>query len=56
MNQMSADMCKVAAVLGGKVEEDFRRWYIDQQLAEYYVLYSDSEDVAWLDKIDQRYI
>ena len=51
---MAADMCKVAAVLGGKVEDDFRKWYIDQQLAEYHVLYSESEDVAWLDKIDQR--
>uniref|UniRef100_A0A914ELC9 Vps53 N-terminal domain-containing protein n=1 Tax=Acrobeloides nanus TaxID=290746 RepID=A0A914ELC9_9BILA len=46
LNQMAADMCKVAAVLGGKVEDEFRKWYIDQQLAEYHVLYSESEDVA----------
>ncbi|KAH7731207.1 Vps53-likeN-terminal family protein [Aphelenchoides avenae] len=55
LNQTTADMCKVAAVLGGSVEADFQKWYINQQLAEYYVLYSETEDVAWLDKIDQRY-
>lgn len=49
-------MCKVAAVLGGSVEADFQKWYINQQLAEYFVLYSETEDVAWLDKIDQRLV
>ena len=54
INQNAADMCKVTAVIGGKLEEDFQRWYVEQQFGEYYVLFSDSEDVAWIDKIDQR--
>lgn len=48
-------MCRVVSILGGRVEDDFRSWFITQQLAEYKVLYADNEDVAWLDKIDQRY-
>jgi len=70
LNQNTADMCKVAAVLEGAVEDEFRRWYfmervcadqptefryINQQLAVYLVLYSDTEDVAWIDKIEERY-
>ncbi|KAE9551032.1 hypothetical protein FO519_005766 [Halicephalobus sp. NKZ332] len=55
INQNAADMCKVTAVIGGKLEEDFQRWYVEKQFGEYYVLFSDSEDVAWIDKIDQRY-
>uniref|UniRef100_A0A7E4W585 Vacuolar protein sorting-associated protein 53 homolog n=1 Tax=Panagrellus redivivus TaxID=6233 RepID=A0A7E4W585_PANRE len=55
INQLAADMCKVTAVLGGKLEEEFQKWYIDQQFGEYYVLYSDNEEVAWIDQIDQRY-
>lgn len=54
INQTAADMCKVTAVIGGKLEEDFQKWYVSQQFGEYYVLFSDSEDVAWIDKIDQR--
>ena len=48
-------MCKVTAVIGDKVEEDFQKWYVDQQFGEYVVLYADSEEVAWLDNIDHRY-
>lgn len=47
-------MCKVASELGGTVKDDFCRWYINQQLAVYTVLYSDTEDIAWIDKIEER--
>ncbi|KAI1717145.1 vacuolar protein sorting-associated protein 53 like protein [Ditylenchus destructor] len=55
LNQNTTDMCRVAAVLGGAVQDEFRKWYITQQLAVYLVLYSESEDVAWIDKIEERY-
>uniref|UniRef100_A0A915DXZ3 Vacuolar protein sorting-associated protein 53 homolog n=1 Tax=Ditylenchus dipsaci TaxID=166011 RepID=A0A915DXZ3_9BILA len=55
LNQNTADMCRVAAVLGGAVQDEFCKWYITQQLAVYLVLYSESEDVAWIDKIEERY-
>lgn len=55
INQSAADMCKIAAVIGGELEVNFRIWYIKQQFGEYYVLFADNEDVAWIDKVDQRY-
>jgi hypothetical protein len=42
-------------VLGGKLEEDFIAWFIGQQLAIYGVLYAESEDAAWIDKIEERF-
>lgn len=51
---MTADICRVADVLGPAVRNEFCRWYINQQLAVYTVLYSESEDVAWIDKIEER--
>ena len=47
-------MCKVVAILGGKIEADFRAWFINLQLKEYLVLFADNEDCAWIDRIDQR--
>lgn len=55
MTQNTADMCRVASVLGGTVQDNFCKWYIGQQLAVYLVLYSESEDVAWIDKIEERF-
>jgi hypothetical protein len=49
-----ADMSKVVAILGGKIESDFRSWFINLQLGEYKFLFADNEDCAWIDKIDQR--
>lgn len=30
-------------------------WFIDLQLSEYTHLFDSTEDVAWLDKVNQRY-
>ncbi|KJH40611.1 Vps53-like protein [Dictyocaulus viviparus] len=49
------DMCRVAAALEGNVKASFCRWFIDQQLSEYIVLYAENEEGAWLDKIEERY-
>ncbi|KAI6188011.1 Vacuolar protein sorting-associated protein 53-like protein [Aphelenchoides besseyi] len=54
-NAKVSDMCKVVAILGGKIESDFRAWFINLQLGEYRLLFADNEDCAWIDKIDQRY-
>lgn len=48
-------MCKVASCLGENVQIEFSRWFIDHQLSEYAVLYGESENIAWIDKIDLRF-
>ncbi|KAL3095313.1 hypothetical protein niasHS_007412 [Heterodera schachtii] len=55
VDQQTSEMCRVVSVLGGKLQDDFINWFINQQLAIYTVLYADSEDVAWLDRIEERY-
>ncbi|CAI4232374.1 unnamed protein product [Auanema sp. JU1783] len=55
LNERVTDMCRVAAALEGGVQENLCKWFIDQQLSEYTVLYAENEEGAWLDKIDDRY-
>jgi hypothetical protein len=50
------DICRVISVLDPTVKADLSTWFVDQQLSEYHVLYSDTEDIAWLDRIDQRFV
>lgn len=56
MNSSVMDMCSVASSLDPGVQADFCRWFCDHQLAEYAVLYGESESIAWIDKIDLRFI
>ncbi|ETN79872.1 Vps53-like protein [Necator americanus] len=55
LSERVTDMCRVAAALEGTVKANFCKWFIDQQLAEYTVLYAENEEGAWLDKIEERY-
>ncbi|VDM53282.1 unnamed protein product [Angiostrongylus costaricensis] len=55
LTERVTDMCRVAAALEGSVKANFCRWFIDQQLSEYVVLYAENEEGAWLDKIEERY-
>uniref|UniRef100_A0A0N4X9B2 Vacuolar protein sorting-associated protein 53 homolog n=1 Tax=Haemonchus placei TaxID=6290 RepID=A0A0N4X9B2_HAEPC len=55
LSERVTDMCRVAAALEGSVKSNFCRWFIDQQLSEYTVLYAENEEGAWLDKIEERY-
>ncbi|CAD6184986.1 unnamed protein product [Caenorhabditis auriculariae] len=55
LNDKVTEMCRVAAALEGNVKDNFCKWFIEQHLAEYVVLYADNEEGAWLDKIDERY-
>ncbi|KRX53091.1 Vacuolar protein sorting-associated protein 53 -like protein [Trichinella sp. T9] len=49
------DVCLVLSVLDRTVREGLISWLIDQQLAEYKILFDDTQDDAWLDKIDLRF-
>ncbi|KRY01493.1 Vacuolar protein sorting-associated protein 53 -like protein [Trichinella pseudospiralis] len=48
------DVCLVLSVLDQEVRDGLIGWLIDQQLAEYKILFDDTQDDAWLDKIDLR--
>ncbi|XP_063963114.1 vacuolar protein sorting-associated protein 53 homolog isoform X2 [Lytechinus pictus] len=50
-----AEACLVVRVLDPKVKKDLMKWFVTLQLQEYMVLFQESQDVAWLDKIDRRY-
>ncbi|KHJ99153.1 Vps53-like protein [Oesophagostomum dentatum] len=54
LSERVTDMCRVAAALEGSVKENFCKWFIVQQLAEYTVLYVENEKGAWLDRIEER--
>lgn len=49
------DLCRVVSVLDPQVKTELSGWFVQRQLAEYLVLFEDTQDSAWLDKIDQRY-
>ena len=49
------DLCRVVSVLDPNVKSELTAWYVKQQLTEYVVLFEDTQDSAWLDKIDHRY-
>uniref|UniRef100_A0A1I7VT28 Vacuolar protein sorting-associated protein 53 homolog n=1 Tax=Loa loa TaxID=7209 RepID=A0A1I7VT28_LOALO len=55
LNSSVTDMCRVASSLDIAIREDFCKWFIEHQLSEYLVLYGESENIAWIDKIDLRY-
>ncbi|XP_055339700.1 vacuolar protein sorting-associated protein 53 homolog [Paramacrobiotus metropolitanus] len=50
-----ADACRVVSVLDPKIRKELLRWFIKMQLSEYTVLFQESQDAAWLDKVDRRY-
>ncbi|XP_050525562.1 vacuolar protein sorting-associated protein 53 homolog [Daktulosphaira vitifoliae] len=54
-NRQMAEACKVVSILKPNVKDDLLNWFIDLQLSEYTHLFDTAEDVAWLDKVNQRY-
>ncbi|OQV21214.1 Vacuolar protein sorting-associated protein 53-like protein [Hypsibius exemplaris] len=50
-----ADACRVVSVLDPKIKKELLAWFIKMQLSEYLVLFEESQDTAWLDKIDKRF-
>jgi len=53
--QQLSQSCLVLDVLDPKVKRELLKWFVSLQLSEYNVLFSSSQDVAWLDKIDRRF-
>lgn len=54
-NKQLAQACLVVSTLDPKVKRDLLKWFVDLQLQEYMHLFQETEDTAWLDKIDKRY-
>lgn len=50
-----SEACRVVSVLEPEVKNELLKWFINLQLAEYIHLFQESQDCAWLDKIDKRY-
>lgn len=47
--------CLVVSVLKPSIKKELLHWFVDLQLEEYNHLFQETEDTAWLDKIDRRY-
>lgn len=54
-NQQLAEACLVVSILEPKVKRDILKWFVSIQLSEYSHLFQETQDIAWLDKIDKRY-
>ena len=54
MTDRVTDMCRVATALESGVKENLCKWFIDQQLTEYTVLFAENEEGAWIDKLEER--
>ncbi|KAL4143131.1 hypothetical protein QTP88_005495 [Uroleucon formosanum] len=54
-NRQMTEACLVVSILEPKVKDELLEWFIDLQLSEYTHLFDSTEDVAWLDKLNQRY-
>ncbi|XP_044261324.1 vacuolar protein sorting-associated protein 53 homolog [Tribolium madens] len=54
-NKQLAQACLVVSTLDPKVKKDLLKWFVNLQLQEYNHLFQETEDTAWLDKIDKRY-
>ena len=55
-NRQLAEGCLVISTLDPKWKRNLLKFILTRQLAEYSIIFSDGEDVAWLDKIDNRYM
>lgn len=53
-SQHALDVCRVVSVLDKNIKNELIIWFLQQQLAEYLVLFEDTQDSAWLDKLDER--
>ncbi|XP_060532808.1 vacuolar protein sorting-associated protein 53 homolog isoform X2 [Cylas formicarius] len=54
-NKQLAQACLVVSILDPKVKHDLLKWFVNLQLQEYNHLFQETEDTAWLDKMDKRY-
>ncbi|XP_071057217.1 vacuolar protein sorting-associated protein 53 homolog [Onthophagus taurus] len=54
-NKQLSQACLVVSILEPRVKKDLLKWFVNLQLQEYNHLFQETEDTAWLDKIDKRY-
>ncbi|GJQ81321.1 hypothetical protein Trydic_g20533 [Trypoxylus dichotomus] len=54
-NKQLAQACLVVSILDPRVKKELLKWFVNLQLQEYNHLFQETEDTAWLDKIDKRY-
>ncbi|UJR25480.1 hypothetical protein I4U23_006826 [Adineta vaga] len=54
-NPHFADVCKIIDVIDPKLRLDVINWFLKTHLSEYTILYQESQELAWLDKIDRRF-
>ncbi|XP_054723546.1 vacuolar protein sorting-associated protein 53 homolog [Uloborus diversus] len=54
-SQQLAEACLVVSILEPKVKKELLKWFVGIQLSEYSHLYQETQEIAWLDKIDKRY-
>ncbi|GIY89182.1 vacuolar protein sorting-associated protein 53 homolog [Caerostris extrusa] len=54
-NQQLAEACLVVSILEPKVKRELLKWFVSIQLSEYSHLFQETQDIAWLDKIEKRY-
>ena len=52
--QQLAEACRTVDVLDPKVKKGLLKWFVGRELAEYPLIFEDSQEDAWLDKIDNR--
>nr|SVE77464.1 EOG090X024P [Daphnia lumholtzi]SVE78094.1 EOG090X024P [Daphnia lumholtzi] len=54
LTQLS-EACSVLNVIEPRFKREIIRWFVSLQLVEYSHLFQESEENAWLDRIDRRY-
>nr|CAG4650778.1 EOG090X024P [Simocephalus serrulatus]SVE94101.1 EOG090X024P [Simocephalus serrulatus] len=54
LTQLS-EACSVLNVIEPRFKREIMRWFVSLQLVEYSHLFQESEENAWLDRIDRRY-
>ncbi|XP_050309102.1 vacuolar protein sorting-associated protein 53 homolog isoform X2 [Anthonomus grandis grandis] len=54
-NKQLQQACLVVSILDPSVKKELLKWFLNLQLQEYNHLFQETEDTAWLDKIDKRY-
>ena len=53
--QRGSEICRLIDVLDEKQMSELIKWFLIQELKEYSVLFEESQENSWLDKIDRRY-
>ncbi|XP_055846832.1 vacuolar protein sorting-associated protein 53 homolog [Episyrphus balteatus] len=54
LSQLS-NACKIISILDSVKKNELIKWFVQLQLDEYKSLFSNNQEFAWLDKIDQRF-